>query len=370
MIPGPAEVYGALDSRYPFHTAYDWDNSGWQVRATRPVSRCLVVLDPSEAALEEARAWDAQLLLSHHPLYFPHISSLDPEDRVGRMTAGLLASGIGLLASHTCADRHLDGVSGALADLLGLEEQQVLAPDEEPGFYKLVTFVPEGHLTSVRKALAAAGAGMIGNYTECSFHAKGTGSYRPLEGAEPMAGEVGKMEEGVEHRLEMRVKAEQLDRVLQALSETHPYDEAAYDIFETHRQDDPLGTGVIGRWDRPVPLDQALGLIRKALGGVTLSVTGPEDTVIERVAVSGGSASEFIARAATCGAELFVGGDLKYHDLLDHTRRMVCVDPGHRASEQPGVERLAETLRSAGADRSWEIEVRTFLEDPALSRTV
>ncbi|MFO7768503.1 MAG: Nif3-like dinuclear metal center hexameric protein [bacterium] len=369
MIPGPAEVYGTLDSRYPFHTAYDWDNSGWQVRGTRPISRCLVALDPSEAALEEARSWDAQLLLTHHPLYFPHIRGLDPDDRIGRMTAGLLASEIGLLASHTCADRHLDGVSGALADLIGLEGQRILAPDGEAGFYKLVTFVPGGHLEAVRNALAAAGAGEIGDYTECSFTASGRGTYRPQEGAEPMAGEVDRLEEATEERLEMRVEEGHIDRVLEALFEAHPYDEAAYDLFESHRQGDPLGMGVIGHWQRPLPLEEALNRLKEALLWVPLGVTGPEGGEVGTVAVAGGSASGLIAPAHARGAELFVGGDLKYHDLLEHTGRMVCVDPGHRASEQPGVERLAETLGEAARERSWELEVRTFHEDPALSRT-
>ncbi len=370
MIPGPAEVYGALDVRYPFQTAYDWDNSGWQVRATRPVRRCLVALDPSEAALDEARSRDAQLLLTHHPLYFPHLGSIDPEDRIGRLTAGLLASGIGLLAAHTSADRHLDGVSGALADLIGLGEQRILAPDGEPGYYKMVTFVPADALKAVRDALAAAGAGVIGNYTECSFRTEGTGSYRPLEGAEPVSGEVGRLEEASEERLEMRVRSGDLDRALQALIEVHPYDEVAYDVFESHRQDRPLGIGVIGRWDRALPLRAALARVKEALGGVPLRVTGPREGDIKVVAVAGGSTSEFIAEAESRGAGLFVGGDLKYHDLLEHTGRLVCVDPGHRATEQPGVDRLAETLRAAAAERSWELEVHTFHEDPALSRIV
>lgn len=370
MIPEPEEIYGVLDTRFPFDSAYDWDNSGWQVVGTKPVERCLVALDPGVEAVQKAVEWDAQLILTHHPLYMPHISMINPISRSGAITRLLLTAEIGLLTSHSCADRHLDGISGALADALGLEKQHVLAPDEQGTFFKLVTFIPDEHIGPLRAALSAAGAGKIGNYEECSFALAGTGTYRPQAGAVPMQGEVGKLEEANEFRLEMRVPAAAIGNVLKALRRNHPYDEVAFDLFRTFSQGDDMGIGVIGILSKPVPVGDFLQKIKQAVGNPPLHVTGPEEKEIELVAVAAGSTADLVPVAASHSTQLFIGGDLKYHNLLEYSDSMICVDPGHRASEHPGVERLADTLRHAAIRNNWKIEVETFLEDPAISRIV
>jgi dinuclear metal center YbgI/SA1388 family protein len=399
MAVRPEEVYRALDARYPFRTAEDWDNSGWQVRTSRPIERSLVALDPSSAAVAEAVARQADLLITHHPLFFPHLRALDPDTPAGGVVRSLLEHNLGLLSLHTPFDLRLDGTSGALAARLGLQEVRLLQPAGEEVFYKLAVFVPSDQAAGLREALAAAGAGRIGDYEACSFITPGTGSYRPLAGADPYQGEIGRLEEAAEVRLEMRVPEGVLDGVLTAMRAVHPYDEVAFDLYRTHRQEDGLGLGAVGEWPEPLGLDDALVRIKEALGGVPLLVSGPGGTSVEvrsgrrtekdtgagggggrggqrisRVAVMAGSAGDLIPAAAAAGAELFVGGDLKYHARLEADPRMVCVDPGHRATEQPGVERLAGVLREAvgggegGPDGTMTVDV--FLEEPGHIRVV
>jgi len=386
MAVRPEEVYRALDARYPFRTAYDWDNSGWQIRTSRPVERCLVALDPSPAAVTRAMELGTDLLVTHHPLFFPHMRTLDPDTTAGGVVRSLLEHNLGLLSLHTPFDLRLDGTSGALASRLGLQEVRLLKPAGEAVFYKLAVFVPADQAASLRDALAAAGAGRIGDYEACSFITPGTGSYRPLAGADPYQGEVGRLEEAAEVRLEMRVPEGVLDGVLTAMRAVHPYDEVAFDLYRTHRQEDGLGLGAVGEWPEPLGLDDTLARIKKALGGPPLLVSGPDGTGtgvgdgggeserISRVAVMAGSAGDLIPAAAAAGAELFVGGDLKYHTRLEADPRMVCVDPGHRATEQPGVERLAEVLREmlgggeGGPDGTMTVDV--FLEEPGHIRVV
>jgi len=300
----------------------------------------------------------------------PSTSSIHPASKTGAITKVLLVSETGMLSSHSCADRNINGISGALADLLKLENQEVLAPDEQGTFFKLVTFVPDEHLEVVRTGLSAAGAGVIGNYEECSFSLAGTGTYRPQSGARPMQGEIGRLEEVDEYRLEMRVPASAIGRVLKALRRYHPYDEVAFDLYRTFAQGDDLGIGVIGSLPQPKKVDELTAQIKEVLGGVPLSVTGPDEGEIEVVAVAGGSAADLVPVAASRSAQLFVGGDLKYHKLLEYSDTLVCLDPGHRASEQPGVERLADVLRHAAVRNHWDLEVETFLEDPAMGRII
>ena len=97
---------------------------------------------------------------------------------------------------------------------------------------KLVVFVPQDHLEQVRLAICNAGAGKIGNYDQCAFMTSGIGTYRPLKGAKPFKGEVGKVERAGEARLEVTVEEKDLKTVIKAMKKAHPYEEVAYDVYK------------------------------------------------------------------------------------------------------------------------------------------
>jgi len=97
--------------------------------------------------------------------------------------------------------------------------------------YKLVVFIPESHLEKVRGAICQAGAGKLGNYDYCTFTSKGTGTFRPLKGAKPYIGKIGKLKKVQEIRLETIVQKKDLRKVIAAMKKAHPYEEPAYDIY-------------------------------------------------------------------------------------------------------------------------------------------
>ncbi|WP_407180942.1 hypothetical protein [Bradyrhizobium sp. STM 3562] len=97
--------------------------------------------------------------------------------------------------------------------------------------YKIVVFVPASLGEQVRDAMAQAGAGQIGNYSHCSFTTRGVGRFRPNAGANPSIGEVGKLEEVDEERIETVCAEERLRQVLQAIRRAHPYEEPAIDVY-------------------------------------------------------------------------------------------------------------------------------------------
>ena len=97
--------------------------------------------------------------------------------------------------------------------------------------YKIVVYVPESHSEKLRAAMGAAGAGVIGNYEYCTFTSKGTGRFRPLEGANPTIGSVGTMEAVEEERIETVCSGDKLKAVMQAIKDTHPYEEPGADIY-------------------------------------------------------------------------------------------------------------------------------------------
>ena len=103
----------------------------------------------------------------------------------------------------------------------------------------LVTYVPVAHTEAVLAALFAAGAGQLGDYRECAFVAAGTGQFRPLSGARPTVGEVGRLEYVAEHRIELVVDRGRRDAVVAALRAAHPYEEPAFHVIATADVDEP-----------------------------------------------------------------------------------------------------------------------------------
>lgn len=96
--------------------------------------------------------------------------------------------------------------------------------------YKLVVTVPLDHADAVRAAIGEAGAGRLGNYSFASFSVRGTGRFKPEAGAHPAIGEIGRMEEVEEERIECQMDEAVIDDVLAALRKVHPYEEIVYDL--------------------------------------------------------------------------------------------------------------------------------------------
>ena len=96
---------------------------------------------------------------------------------------------------------------------------------------KLVVFVPEEALDTVRDALFEAGAGRIGSYERCSWYTAGTGTFFGGEASDPTIGEKGREERVPEFRLETVFPEERHEQVVSALRRAHPYEEPAFDVY-------------------------------------------------------------------------------------------------------------------------------------------
>ncbi|MDO8657875.1 MAG: YqfO family protein [Candidatus Levybacteria bacterium] len=103
---------------------------------------------------------------------------------------------------------------------------------------KIVVFVPLTHTDIVRRAMGDAGAGMIGNYSHCTFSSKGYGRYKPLQGANPAIGKVGKFEKVEEERIETMCPKKKAKEVIATIKKVHPYEEVALDIYPLINQSD------------------------------------------------------------------------------------------------------------------------------------
>ncbi len=101
-------------------------------------------------------------------------------------------------------------------------------------YYKLVVYVPVDSASKIRALLGKLGAGHVGNYDYTSFSVRGVGRFRPLEGANPTIGEIGKIEVIEEERIETVVTEDLLEKVVQELRFCHPYEEPVIDVYELH----------------------------------------------------------------------------------------------------------------------------------------
>jgi hypothetical protein len=96
---------------------------------------------------------------------------------------------------------------------------------------KIVVFVPEENADDVRQALGDAGAGMIGEYSYCSYSIKGVGRFKPSDAANPHIGTAGKLEAVEEERIEVACEKSQAAEIIEVIKRVHPYEEIVIDIY-------------------------------------------------------------------------------------------------------------------------------------------
>lgn len=339
------DICEALESWAPPGLAYSWDRIGLSVgdpEAT--VNRVLVCLSVTRDAFAAARKAKAQMIVSHHPLIWEPLRTLRADNPHVRLCLEIAATGIACFAMHTNLDVVADGVNRVLGEAIGLRDMRPLLPVAQAVMVKLVTFVPESHLATVRDAVSAAGAGIIGNYTHCSFSAEGIGTFFPGDAANPFSGQKGKVNEEPERRFETLVPKARLGRVLAALFAAHPYEEVAYDIVMLENADPLAGLGVQGTLERAQPLDSFAEHVRDALKLEHLRVTGPGKQMVRRVAAIGGSGGGQM-EAIPHDVDVLVTGDVGYHDALAAQERgLAVIDAGHAGSERPILEAIKRFL--------------------------
>ena len=250
----------ALERAYPPELAADWDAVGLVCGdPAEPLTSVLVCVDPVQETVDEAVDSGVQLLVAHHPLLLRGVHGVGADTPKGALVHRLVRAGTALFTAHTNADAADPGVSDAFAAAVGLDVTGPLVAAADAPLDKIITFVPTGpDLGAVHAALSAAGAGNIGDYSHCSFATAGTGQFKPLAGAHPTIGEVGRLERVAETRLEMVLPRARRAAVVDALRTAHPYEEAAFDVLELAPIPSTRGLGRIGTLPEPETLSAVI----------------------------------------------------------------------------------------------------------------
>ena len=352
-----AEIEQFFESWVPKWTAWERDNVGLQIgRRSRRVKNVLVALDVTPEIVGEAIRKKVDLIVSHHPLLFRPPSSISDSTPVGSLLLTLAEHRIALYSAHTNLDCASDGVSFALARSLGVQKPAFLSPLKD-SLVKLTVFVPSGYVDGVSGAMAEAGAGVIGEYTSCSFRVEGNGTFRGSEKSRPFLGEPRQLEEVRETRLEMIVPRARVDAVVTALRSAHPYEEVAYDLYTLENTNPNFGMGAIGDLPRSMTVKEFLTKVKKATRAESVRYAGSLNQKVRRVAVCGGAGSELLNQAIAAKAEIFVTSDVKYHPFHDAAGRIVLVDAGHWETEQSVLPVLASKLDAWSSSKGERLSI-------------
>ncbi len=338
------DICQALEELAPLALQESYDNAGLQIgNRSNELSGILLCIDITEDVVNEAIDNNCNMIVAHHPLIFRGLKSITGENLVERCVLSAIKNDIAIYACHTNLDSVSEGVSMRMANKIGLEKCNILKAKTE-SLLKLVTFIPEGHVNKVREACFAAGAGHIGNYSNCSYSSPGNGTFHADEKCNPFVGEIGKLHSEPEVRLEMVLPAHLKSKLTKALILTHPYEEPAFDLIPLANNWNTAGYGVIGELSSTENELEFLKRIKATFNVGNIKYTALKGKEIKKVAVCGGSGADLLNTAIAQGADIFISADFKYHDYFIPENRIVIADIGHFESEQFTKEIFFEQL--------------------------
>ncbi len=328
------EITNYLESVAPLHYQESYDNAGLLVGdANREIDAALITLDCTEEVVEEAIENNCNLIIAHHPIIFSGLKKITGQNYVERTIIKAIKNDIAIYAIHTNLDNIKTGVSAKIAEILGVENCKILSPKKDL-LRQLAVYCPVSDTEKVKEALFQAGAGDIGNYDECSFSAKGEGTFRANEGCDPHIGNIGERHTEKEEKIEVIFLKYKENTIISALKQAHPYEQVAYQIYILDNIYENVGAGIVGELAQKVDTNRFLEMLKTKMQTDCIRHTKLVKNQIKRVAICGGSGSFLLSNAICEKADIFITADFKYHEFFDGENDIIIADIGHFESEQ------------------------------------
>lgn len=368
MITTVADIIEIMETVAPMRLAEAWDNVGLQLgQEDWPVRSIWIALDPSFDVIHEACRSGVDLLITHHPLIFEPLTSINFKTPIGSVIKMAIQHQLALFVAHSNLDSAAEGLNDFLARRIGLEDLKVLKNAKQTNIYKLVVYVPLEYEQQILNALFETKAGEIGPYSCCSFRSYGKGTFRPGSSARPYSGKIDEVSFADETRIETVVRENDIDNVVRHLSASHPYETMAYDIYPLMEPGSTEGLGRVGSLDKRTDLISFSKTIKERLRLNSIKIAGKSDLNVRTAAVCSGSGSSLMGDFLSSGADVYISGDLKFHDARAvEAVGLGLIDIGHFASEHLMVEMLAERLKNviSKAGMAINIEACKLENDP------
>lgn len=346
-----ADIVGFLNQKAPFDWAEDWDNVGFLLgSSTDMLTGVIVAINLGPEAIQQACQQKANLIICHHPPIFKPLNKITQQNTPWVYEA--LQHNINVIVLHTNYDLASSEASAEICRQLDLappigflasRNSEVLPASLN--LAKFITYLPTEQrlIDDFRQALAEVGAGVIGNYQQCSFSWSGEGTFFGNEQSNPQAGSRQKLEKVAETRFEMIFPLKKVDKIVTTARKAHPYDEMAFDIVKLEQAKQSIGYGFIAKpLQKPLTLKSLLNKLKEVFQLPSLTVVNPGGVVSEaflnqsltKVGFSQGSGSGFIGAAAAKGVSVYICGEVGFHQMLEaRNKGLPLVILGHSYSE-------------------------------------
>jgi dinuclear metal center YbgI/SA1388 family protein len=357
-----ADIIEVMELFAPIGLAEDWDNVGLQIGDKNWSVRSIwVALDPTPDVVQNACESGVDLLITHHPLIFLPLKSINFSEPLGSIIQMASCHRLAIFSAHTNLDNAGDGLNDVLARRIGLSHLKVLGHAKNDEMYKLVVYVPAAYEQEVITSFIETKAGEIGTYSCCSFRNKGKGTFKPGPFSKPFVGNVGEISHIDEVRIETVVRKNDLIGVIDHMKKNHPYETMAYDVYPLFSSKGTQGNGRVGKLDNPMSLMSFAESIKTKLDLKYIKVAGDPELNVNTVAVCSGSGSSFMNHFVTSGAQVYVSGDLRYHDARTvEASNLGLIDIGHFASEHLIVDVLADRLEKIISDTGIDVKIEAY----------
>ncbi|MEA3504968.1 MAG: Nif3-like dinuclear metal center hexameric protein [Bacteroidota bacterium] len=328
------KILSFLEQHAPLALQESYDNSGLLIGdSDEEIKGLLITVDVTEEVVEEAISKGCNLIVAHHPVIFTGLKSITGKNFVERVAIKAIKNDIAIYAVHTNLDSVYNGVSKMICDRVGLKNLKILDPRDNL-LKKIVVYCPVDYADKVRDAIFSAGGGVVGEYDNCSFISNGKGSFRAGEGTDPFVGAKNKLHKENEVKIEIIFPDYSRNAVIAAMADAHPYEEVAYDILSLENKFDKVGFGMIGELPEEQEVDCFLSFLKEKMKTNCIRYNNAKGKKIKKVAVCGGAGSFLINKALSKKADVFITGDIKYHEFFEAEDKMVIADIGHFESEQ------------------------------------
>lgn len=355
-----SELIKQIEHAMPLSWALPDDPVGLQIGDLKQeILRVFVSLELNTVRMKKSVKQKCGLLLLHHPILFHPLKRICENDPVQRLTREMIRNNMACYGMHTNLDIHPEGMAMVWAKKLGCVEYHCLMPKPQAGLLKIVTFVPEQHTHPIREALSKAGAGNIGEYSMCSFTAKGIGSFQGSSYSNPFIGLAGKLEIEPEECLEMILPAHKKNAVIKALFEAHPYEEPAYDLYPLQDVRGLEHAVWIADFGQKLSWNEFETHIHNSIKGIPYITSVRPDTKrkIQTIAISTGSGSSFLPIISGLNIDCYLTGEMGYHIQWEARERGINIAlVGHDYSESMFAETVVKILKPHILGIQWIME--------------
>ena len=338
------EFIKEFEKLIPIKQAEDFDNVGLLCgNPDREISGILVAHDALESVIDEAIEKNFNLVVCFHPIIFSGLKSITGKNYVEKAVLKALENKIAIYAIHTAFDNDYFGVNYKICEVLGLKDQKILMPKQNQ-LKKLEVYVPVDSAENLKNALFQAGAGNIGFYDECGFSISGNGTFRPLEGSNPVTGNHNERENADEVLVSVIFEDFKKNQILSAMKQNHPYEEVAYQLISLDNENHYTGLGRFGDLESEMEEEDFLQFVKEKFDLKVIRHSSLINKKIKKVGVLGGSGTSGIKSALASKCDAYLTGDVKYHDFFSAEDKMLICDIGHFESEQFVTQQLFEIL--------------------------